>query len=65
MSTALNREWVQGCKGLKLTFGVSHISRKTSEMWGTRDLWQIRKVIKRLRSTGVRFQGREGKSPAG
>ena len=24
---------------------VSHISRKTSEMWGTRDLSQIRKVF--------------------
>ena len=26
---------------LELTFVVSHISRKTSEMWGTRDPWQV------------------------
>ena len=34
-----------GYEGWKLTFVVSHISRKTSEMWGTRHLWQVRKVI--------------------
>ena len=44
--------------------GIPHLAKNERDV-GRRDLWQIRKVIKRLRSTGVRFQGREGKSPAG
>jgi hypothetical protein len=28
------------CK--RFRFAVSHISRKTSEIWGTRDLWKVK-----------------------
>jgi hypothetical protein len=28
-----------------MAFVLSHISRKPSEMWGTRPSWQVRRVI--------------------
>jgi hypothetical protein len=37
-TTALNRKWFR-MQRLELTFVESHISRKTSEMWGTRRPW--------------------------
>jgi hypothetical protein len=40
-----------GSKSLRFVAVVSHISRKTSEMWGTRQLWQGQ-VVKSSRQSG-------------